>query len=40
MHIAVEDLNLKELLVVYPGTREYPLGENIRAVPLAVACGV
>lgn len=39
MRIAMEDLKLKELLVVYPGTREYPLAENIRAVPLARACG-
>jgi hypothetical protein len=31
-------LKLKELLVVYPGTREYALAENIRAVPLATAC--
>jgi hypothetical protein len=39
MRIAMEDLKLKELLVVYPGTREYPLAENIRVVPLARACG-
>jgi predicted AAA+ superfamily ATPase len=38
MRIAMEDLKLKELLVVYPGTREYALAENIRAVPLAKAC--
>ena len=25
---------------VFEGTREYPLAENIRAVPLATACGV
>jgi hypothetical protein len=35
----MDDLKLKELLVVYPGTREYALGENIRVVPLATACG-
>jgi predicted AAA+ superfamily ATPase len=39
MRIAMEDLKLKELLVVYPGTCEYPLAENIRVVPLARACG-
>lgn len=39
MRIAMEDLKLKELLVVYPGTREYPLAENIRVVPLARVCG-
>jgi predicted AAA+ superfamily ATPase len=37
MHIACEDLKLKELLVVYPGSREYSLAEGIRAVPLARA---
>jgi predicted AAA+ superfamily ATPase len=35
MRIAMEDLKLKELLVVYPGNKEYPLAEGIRAVPLA-----
>ncbi len=36
----MEDLKLKELLMVYPDTREHALAENIRAVPLAVACGM
>ena len=40
MHIAMDDLKLDELLVVYPGSREYPLAEGIRAVPLAKACGI
>jgi len=40
MHITMEDLKLKELLVVYPGKREYQLAENIRAVPLPKACFV
>ena len=35
MRIAMEDLKLKELLVVYPGNKEYPLADGIRAVPLA-----
>jgi predicted AAA+ superfamily ATPase len=35
MRIAMEDLKLKELLVVYPGNKEYPMAEGIRAVPLA-----
>jgi len=39
MRIAMEDLKLKELLVVYPGSREYALADNIRAVPLAKVCG-
>ena len=39
MRIAIDDLGLKELLVVYPGTREYELAHNIRAVPLAAVGG-
>ena len=39
MRISMEDLKLQELLVVYPGSREYALADNIRAVPLAKACG-
>jgi len=35
MHIAMEDLKLNELQVVYPGSREYMLAEGIRAVPLS-----
>ena len=34
MRIAMEDLQLKELLVVYPGNREYTLAENVRVIPL------
>lgn len=36
----MEDLDLQELLVVYPGKREYPLADGIRAVPLASLCGM
>ena len=39
MHIAMADLKLAELLVVYPGSREYPLADGIRVVPLAKICG-
>ena len=39
MRIAMEDLGLKELLVAYPGTREYPLADNIRVLPLSRVCG-
>ncbi len=35
MRVAMEDLKLRELLVVYPGNREYALAEGVRAVPLA-----
>jgi len=34
MNVTMENLELDELWVVYPGTREYPLGERIRARPL------
>ena len=35
MHIALNDLNLQHLWVVYPGKQEYALHENITASPLA-----
>jgi uncharacterized protein len=35
MRIAMEDLALNELIVVYPGQREYALGDRARAVPLS-----
>jgi predicted AAA+ superfamily ATPase len=38
MQIAMEDLKLRKLFVVYPGTREYPLAENIQVLPLASMC--
>lgn len=34
MHIALQDLQLHHLWVVYPGPRRYPLAEAITAVPL------
>lgn len=34
MHIAIADLGLEHLWVVYPGSLEYPLGEKITALPL------
>ncbi|MFO7726066.1 MAG: ATP-binding protein [Oceanipulchritudo sp.] len=37
MDIAIEDLKLKQLLVVYPGSRGYELSDRIRVVPLAEA---
>ena len=33
--IALEDLRLEELFVVYPGGEEYALGERARAIGLA-----
>ena len=35
MRTALHDLKLDELRVVYPGTKRYPLGQGIEAVPLA-----
>ena len=35
MHIAIADLGLEHLCVVYPGSLEYPLGEKITALPLS-----
>lgn len=35
MRIALDDLELEYLWVVYPGTKEYRLGEQISALPLA-----
>lgn len=37
MHIAVEDLKLDHLWVVYPGNETYRLSENITVIPLADA---
>jgi hypothetical protein len=34
MHTAMEVLQLDKLTVVYPGEREFPLTERIRAVGL------
>ena len=35
MQIALEDLQLDRLVVIYPGERSYPLGEKVTAVPLS-----
>ncbi len=34
MHIALEDLQLDQLWLVYPGTRRYALGDKVECVPL------
>ncbi len=34
MHIALEDLQLDRLFVIYPGLHPYSLGEKIQAIPL------
>jgi hypothetical protein len=35
MHIAIEDLGLEHLWVVYPGRQEYSLDNKITALPIA-----
>ena len=40
MRVALEDLKLDHLWVVYPGSQTYPLGETVTAVPLSAACDV
>lgn len=34
MHVAIADLNLEHLWVVYPGTLRYPMTEKITALPM------
>ena len=34
MHIAMQDLRLERLLVIYPGTEKYSLTDRIEAIPL------
>jgi len=35
MRIALRDLKLDELRVIYPGASRYPLGEGVEVVPLS-----
>ena len=35
MHIAISDLKLRRLWIVYPGDRSYSLSDRIVALPLA-----
>lgn len=34
MQIAMDDLQLSKLWVIYPGKKEYPLAKNISVLPL------
>jgi len=34
MRVALEDLKLEHIAVIYPGTIRYPLEERVTAVPL------
>jgi hypothetical protein len=39
MKIAMEDLKLDELRVIYPGSKAYPLADAIQVLPLeSLAC--
>lgn len=40
MHVALEDLDLEQLWVVYPGTERYPIHERITVVPAAEIRGL
>jgi hypothetical protein len=35
MRIALDDLALEQVAVIYPGAKRYPLGESVEAVPLS-----
>ncbi len=35
MHVAIEELHLKHLFVIHPGSKPYPLHEKITVIPLA-----
>jgi len=39
MRTAVRDLELSKLFVIFPGSKSYPLTENIQAIPLASLAG-
>ena len=39
MHVAIDDLGLEHLWVVYPGRQEYALDEKISVIPLEAAPG-
>jgi len=38
MRIALEDLRLDRLVVIYPGERRYALAEQVEVVPLMDLC--
>ena len=40
MHIAIKDLNLEHLWVIYPGTKSFPLTESITTLPLGQVSGL
>ena len=36
IRIAMQDLKLKRVAVMYPGTKRYPIADRVEAVPLRV----
>jgi len=34
IRIALDDLGLERVAVIYPGAKRYPLGDSVEAVPL------
>jgi len=39
MRIALDDLHLDRLIVIYPGNKSYPLAANVKVVPAATVAG-
>lgn len=39
MRIALEDLKIEQIAVIYPGAKRYPLGHGVTAVPLDAVAG-
>lgn len=39
IRIALDDLGLERVAVIYPGTKRYPLAENVEAVPIGELAG-
>lgn len=38
IRIAIEDLGLKRVAILYPGTKRYPLADTVAAIPLQDIC--
>ena len=34
MRSALEDLGLRRIAVIYPGTKRFPIGDRVEAIPL------
>ena len=40
VRIALDDLHLERIIVLYPGTRRFPLSDQVDAIPLqSIAAG-